>query len=177
MGLAGSTCRLADVVKRWSTRRVVLATLAVAVWSPGCVVAGWWQATVAMSGNTLSYLYAVEWPVFAVFGVVAWWWYVHADPERVGARGAARLRAAAAAGAGAGTGAGETTTAAAAGAGAASMESGGTGEGGAPTIGAVIPEPAGSVGATGSGEEDQELQAYNAYLASLRDRPKTWARR
>jgi DNA-binding transcriptional regulator of glucitol operon len=78
----------------WRTRRALLSTLAVVVWFPGCLVAGWWQVTVALSGNQLAYLYSVEWPVFAVFGVVFWWHLVHDDPETVGSRALSHLRAA-----------------------------------------------------------------------------------
>lgn len=50
------------------------------IWVPGCLIAGWWQATVALSGNVLSYLYAVEWPLFAIMGVIAWWYLIHDGP-------------------------------------------------------------------------------------------------
>jgi len=49
-------------------------------WLIGCMVAGWWQASRAINGNPLSYLYAVEWPAFALGGVVAWWLLLHTDP-------------------------------------------------------------------------------------------------
>jgi len=64
------------------------------VWVPGCLVAMWWQVTVALAGDRLGYLYSVEWPLFAVFGVVVWWNLVHDDPEATGARALRRLRAA-----------------------------------------------------------------------------------
>jgi hypothetical protein len=48
-------------------------------------VAGWWQVTRALGGNALSYLYSVEWPIFALVGVYAWWVLIHTDPETVGA--------------------------------------------------------------------------------------------
>ncbi len=166
--------------QRWLTRRTVLATTAVAVWSPGCVLAGWWQATVAMSGNTLSYLYAVEWPVFALFGLVAWWWYVHADPETIGARGVARLRAAArtsdAAARGsaiAGVGSAETRATSGSGGCLAGPAPGGAGDDERSSADAAASD---GLGDDGLGD-DEEARAYNAYLASLRDRPKTWARR
>ncbi|HUY07613.1 MAG TPA: hypothetical protein VMU99_10170 [Acidimicrobiales bacterium] len=66
--------------------------LAILLWAPGCLVAAWWQATVAMSGNALSYLYAAEWPAFAIFGVVVWWNFLHDDPEAHGNRGLNHLR-------------------------------------------------------------------------------------
>lgn len=77
---------------RWLSQRAVLLHLAVIVWVPGCLVAAWWQVNVAMSGNSLGWAYAVEWPIFSVLGVVAWWQLLHDDPETVGARGLKRAR-------------------------------------------------------------------------------------
>ncbi|HYN93895.1 MAG TPA: hypothetical protein VES42_08605, partial [Pilimelia sp.] len=34
---------------------------------------GWWQIRRAVSGNGLSWAYAVEWPVFAAFVAFLWW--------------------------------------------------------------------------------------------------------
>ena len=48
--------------------------------APGCLVAGWWQVNRALSGNILSYFYSVEWPVFSVLAVLAWWQLVHDEP-------------------------------------------------------------------------------------------------
>ena len=48
--------------------------------APGCLVAGWWQVHRALSGNLLSYFYSVEWPIFSVLAVVAWWQLVHDQP-------------------------------------------------------------------------------------------------
>ncbi len=104
---------------------------------PGCAIAAWWQVTIALSGNDLAYLYSVEWPCFAIFGLVAWWNFVHDDPDSVGARALRRLSA---------------------------------------------PKPERHVekAPTGGSEPvDEELAAYNAYLASLAERgaPKTWTKR
>ena len=33
---------------------------------------GWWQVSRASAGNTLSWAYAIEWPVFAAFVAVIW---------------------------------------------------------------------------------------------------------
>jgi hypothetical protein len=71
---------------RWFSRRAILLHLAVIVWFPGCFVAMWWQVTVALGGNALGWLYAIEWPVFAVFGVIGWWQLVHDDEQTVRAR-------------------------------------------------------------------------------------------
>jgi hypothetical protein len=47
---------------------------------PGCLLAGWWQVHRALSGNLLSYFYSLEWPLFAVLGVIGWWQLVHDVP-------------------------------------------------------------------------------------------------
>lgn len=49
--------------------------------APGCLIAGWWQVHRALSGNLLSYFYSVEWPIFSLLAVVAWWQLLH--DERV----------------------------------------------------------------------------------------------
>lgn len=76
----------------WWTRRAWIMHVALLVWVPGCVVACRWQISVAESGNSLGWAYAVMWPCFAVFGSVVWWQFIHDDPATVGARGLRRLR-------------------------------------------------------------------------------------
>jgi DNA-binding transcriptional regulator of glucitol operon len=75
------------VRERWLSRRAVLLHLGVLVFVPACGIAAWWQITRATDGNGLSYLYAVEWPVFAILSVYFWWMLVHTDYETVGLRG------------------------------------------------------------------------------------------
>jgi len=74
------------VGSRWLSKRAVLLHLALLTWVPGCLVAGWWQATRAFDGNALSYVYSVEWPLLAVAGVAGWWSLLHTDPDTAGAR-------------------------------------------------------------------------------------------
>jgi DNA-binding transcriptional regulator of glucitol operon len=81
------------VRERWLSRRAVTLHLALVIWVPACLLAGWWQVTRAFDGNGLSYLYSVEWPVFALVGIWAWWSLVHTDPERVGLRAQRRMAA------------------------------------------------------------------------------------
>lgn len=38
----------------------------------GFGVLGWWQLTRAQGGNAISWGYAFEWPLFAVFTLVLW---------------------------------------------------------------------------------------------------------
>lgn len=79
--------------QRWFSRRAVGLHLAALAWVPTCLLAGWWQATRALDGNGLSYLYSIEWPLFAVVGVWAWWMLIHTDIETVGRRAQQRLQA------------------------------------------------------------------------------------
>ena len=53
---------------------------------PLCLVAFWWQLHQALAGNSLSWAYTVEWPIFAVIAVVAWWQLLHEDTEARAAR-------------------------------------------------------------------------------------------
>jgi hypothetical protein len=41
----------------------------------------WWQASRALSGNTLSYVYAFEWPLLAGVVVYMWWDMLHERPR------------------------------------------------------------------------------------------------
>ncbi|MET8838432.1 hypothetical protein ABZV78_31650, partial [Micromonospora sp. NPDC004540] len=52
----------------WIARHVAMVVLVV-----GFLGLGWWQVTRAADGNTLSFGYAIEWPVFAGFVVFVWW--------------------------------------------------------------------------------------------------------
>jgi hypothetical protein len=75
----------ASWTRRWLSRRALLLHFLLVVEVPLCLLAAWWQANVAMSGNTLSYVYAVEWPGFACVGVYAWWHLLHLSPAAAGA--------------------------------------------------------------------------------------------
>jgi integral membrane protein len=75
--------------RRWLSPRAMLLHVEVLVVAPGCVLAGWWQATRALAGNQLSWVYSVEWPIFAGLAIFGWWHLVHEDPEAFRAR---RLR-------------------------------------------------------------------------------------
>ncbi len=77
---------------RWTTRRALIAHGVLVIWVPGCVLACWWQVTIALSGDALGWVYSIMWPSFAAFGLVLWWNIVHDDPQTVGARGLRRLR-------------------------------------------------------------------------------------
>ncbi|WP_410811559.1 hypothetical protein [Micromonospora sp. 067-2] len=52
----------------WIARHVAMVVLVV-----GFLGMGWWQISRATAGNSLSWGYAVEWPIFAGFVVYVWW--------------------------------------------------------------------------------------------------------
>ncbi|MFV2020272.1 hypothetical protein [Micromonospora sp. LOL_023] len=59
-------------MRQLSTPRWVLRHLAAVALVAGFLTLGWWQISRAAAGNTLSWAYAVEWPVFAAFVVFIW---------------------------------------------------------------------------------------------------------
>jgi DNA-binding transcriptional regulator of glucitol operon len=82
------------VRQRWLSKRAFSLHIGVLLFAPGCAAAAWWQITRATDGNGLSYLYAIEWPIFAILGVYFWWMLIHTDYDTVGLKGM-RNRAAA----------------------------------------------------------------------------------
>ncbi|TDC64559.1 hypothetical protein E1258_07945 [Micromonospora sp. KC207] len=52
----------------WIARHVAMVVLVV-----GFLGLGWWQINRAAEGNALSWGYAVEWPIFAAFVLFVWW--------------------------------------------------------------------------------------------------------
>ena len=108
----------------------------------------WWQASRALSGNTLSYVYAFEWPLLAGVVVYMWWDLLHERPDGASVR---RREAAP----------GVSTNGASA---------NGAGANGSATAG---PRPAAP---RYRDDEDEALAAYNRYLAQLNasGRRKTW---
>jgi DNA-binding transcriptional regulator of glucitol operon len=61
------------VKSKFLSRRAIGLHIALLVWVAICLAAAWWQVGAAVLGNSLSYLYAVEWPAFAVLGVFGWY--------------------------------------------------------------------------------------------------------
>jgi DNA-binding transcriptional regulator of glucitol operon len=55
----------------WTGAWIVRHAIAV-VLVGGFLALGWWQFSRAQGGNTLSWAYAFEWPVFAAFVVLLW---------------------------------------------------------------------------------------------------------
>ena len=59
-------------MSRWLRPRWLLGHLVIGVIAAACLRLGWWQWDHALQGNTLSYGYALQWPLFAAFGVFFW---------------------------------------------------------------------------------------------------------
>lgn len=186
--------------QRWLSTRALLLHVALLIWSPGCLIAGWWQVHRALSGNTLSYLYSIEWPCFALAGVYAWWLLVHIDSSTPGrttaeqllaarrsATHAAAARRSAPAARDGGT-IGELLVAQRAAAANATADAAGTSAPGGPGALAPVSLPARrpsrrtvtTSGRTARRERgvDERLAAYNERLARLATQgPETWRRR
>jgi hypothetical protein len=64
-------------MRKYFTWRCISLHAITLVLVPAFLLAGWWQYHVALSGNGLSWVYTVEWPVFAVYAVYVWWQLIH----------------------------------------------------------------------------------------------------
>jgi len=65
----------------WLTPRALRLHLALFVVVPACMALCIWQLERALAGNTLSWAYVFEWPLFAGYAVYMWWRFVHEVPE------------------------------------------------------------------------------------------------
>jgi hypothetical protein len=66
-------------VRRFLTPAWLLRHAALIVLVGAFLWLGWWQLSRARGGNALSYGYAVEWPVFALFVIFVWYREVRAE--------------------------------------------------------------------------------------------------
>lgn len=57
---------------KYFSRRALGLHLVLISWIAMCAIAAWWQVGRAVQGNSLSFLYSIEWPVIAVLGVLGW---------------------------------------------------------------------------------------------------------
>jgi hypothetical protein len=64
----------------WTSGRAVSLHVALVIFVPGCVALTWWQVTRALGGNTLSWVYTFEWPIFGAYAIYMWWKLVHDAP-------------------------------------------------------------------------------------------------
>lgn len=73
-------------VYQWVKPRSVGLHLLFLAIATGCGWAADWQIHRAASGNTLSYLYSIEWPTFAIVAGIGWWQLFHDTPEDIARR-------------------------------------------------------------------------------------------
>jgi DNA-binding transcriptional regulator of glucitol operon len=64
----------------WTSGRAVSLHVALVIVIPGCVALTWWQVSRALGGNTLSWVYPFEWPLFGAYATYMWWKLVHDEP-------------------------------------------------------------------------------------------------
>ncbi|HEY1222247.1 MAG TPA: hypothetical protein VGE75_01980 [Acidimicrobiales bacterium] len=66
---------------KYFSRRAIVLHFCLVLWVAMCAVAAWWQVSRAVQGNSLSYMYSIEWPCFGVLGVLGW--YAMLNMEKV----------------------------------------------------------------------------------------------
>ena len=70
----------------WLSRRALKLHAVILVVVPAFMALCIWQITRALGGNSLSWAYVFEWPIFAGYAVYMWWRFVHEAPEDTQAR-------------------------------------------------------------------------------------------
>ena len=133
---------------RWLSRRALGLHLTLAVVVPGFLALTAWQVDRAVTGNTLSWVYSFEWPFFAGYAVFMWWRLIHEDGAPFASEGAEG------------------------GADDAAPEPRRAMVGGLSHTPARAPAGTGHADATAASQPpqpDDELEAYNRYLAALNE--------
>ncbi|MGH3472488.1 MAG: hypothetical protein ACRDPG_10665 [Nocardioidaceae bacterium] len=74
----------------WWSRRAIGLHVALVLSVPGFLALGWWQLSRALGGNSLSWVYTVEWPFFSAYAIYMWWKLLHTGSEP---RGPVQVRA------------------------------------------------------------------------------------
>lgn len=185
---------------QWVKPRSLGLHLLFIVIAGGCLIAGDWQVHRAMQGNTLSYLYSVEWPGFAVVAGIGWWQMFHDTPEDIARRRAYHERMRRASAEVVARTLPRAATALTVGASEVGSRRIGAGGGGRTAIESATGRAVGSRESAGlvqvsavpdvgdwadnqtrlldddTVDPDDELAQYNRYLATLavKGRPKTW---
>jgi DNA-binding transcriptional regulator of glucitol operon len=67
--------------KVWLSRRALKLHLVILIVVPAFLALCFWQITRALGGNSLSWAYVFEWPLFAAYAVYMWWRFVHEAAE------------------------------------------------------------------------------------------------
>jgi len=61
------------VKSKYLSRRALGLHVVLLAWIAMSATAAWWQVGRAVQGNSLSFLYSIEWPVIGVLGVLGWY--------------------------------------------------------------------------------------------------------
>ena len=67
--------------KVWLSRRALKLHVVILMVVPAFLALCFWQLSRALDGNTLSWAYVFEWPLFAAYAVYMWWRFVHEAAE------------------------------------------------------------------------------------------------
>jgi DNA-binding transcriptional regulator of glucitol operon len=65
----------------WFSRRALKLHAVILVVVPAFTALCVWQIRRAVDGNSLSWAYVFEWPLFAGYAIYMWWRFVHEKPE------------------------------------------------------------------------------------------------
>jgi hypothetical protein len=68
---------------RWFSSRAIWAHVTLIAVVPTFLALADWQVHRALSGNYLSWAYAVEWPVFVIYAFYTWHKIIYDDPKEV----------------------------------------------------------------------------------------------
>jgi hypothetical protein len=64
-------------VRRYFTPRSIGLHVILVILLPTFALLTWWQLSRALGGNTLSWAYTFEWPLFAGYAIYVWWQLIH----------------------------------------------------------------------------------------------------
>ena len=67
--------------KVWLSRRAIKLHVVILIVVPAFLALCLWQVSRAVGGNTLSWAYVFEWPLFAAYAIYMWWRFVHEAAE------------------------------------------------------------------------------------------------
>lgn len=74
---AGRRRRYDGSVGRFFTPRCIGMHVTLLILLPVFAWLTWWQLSRALAGNTLSWAYTFEWPLFAGYAIYVWWQLIH----------------------------------------------------------------------------------------------------
>ena len=63
--------------KVWLSRRALKLHVVILIVVPAFLALCLWQISRALGGNSLSWAYVFEWPIFAAYAIYMWWRLVH----------------------------------------------------------------------------------------------------